>query len=212
MTKKRKDKKAKKRDKKAKVKEGKKDKAGKGKKKEEPLAHIRREDRAIQDEDWIRSFISRAPFGVIGTARKKQPFLVTRNFAYDDKAHAIYFHGAREGRTHDNALANDSVCFSVSEMGRLLPAKRAAEVGVEFAGVIAFGHVSLVDDPAEAKHGLQLLLDKYFAHLKADEDYEPTTDQDLEEVAVYRIDINEWSGKQGKAPDDHPGAFLYGQA
>ena len=176
-----------------------------------PLAHIRREDRAVQDKDWIRAFLGRAPFGVIGTASKEQPFLVTRNFAYCDEAHAIYFHGAREGRTHDNALANDQVCFNVSEMGRLLPADRAAEVGVEFSGVIAFGHVSHVTDGAEAKHGLQLLLDKYFAHLKPDDDYEAATDEDLEDVAVYRIDISEWSGKEGKAPDDYPGAFLYGQ-
>jgi nitroimidazol reductase NimA-like FMN-containing flavoprotein (pyridoxamine 5'-phosphate oxidase superfamily) len=174
-----------------------------------PLAHVRREDRAIHDEDWIRAFLGRAPFGVIGTASEGQPFLVTRNFAYDDQARAIYFHGAREGRTHDNALANDRVCFSVSEMGRLLPAERAAEVGVEFAGVIAFGHISLVTDPAEAKRGLQLLLDKYFAHLKPDEDYEATTDDDLKDVAVYRIDISAWSGKQSKVPEDYPGAFLY---
>ena len=176
-----------------------------------PLAHIRREDRAVQDEDWIRAFLARAPYGVIATASEGQPFLVTRNFAYDDQAHAIYFHGAREGRTHDNALANDRICFSVSEMGRLLPAERAAEVGVEFSGVVAFGQVSLVTDATEAKHGLQHLLDKYFAHLEPDEDYEPATDEDLKDVAVYRIDITDWSGKEGKAPDDYPGAFIYGE-
>lgn len=175
------------------------------------LAHVRREDRAVHDKEWIRSFLERAPYGVIATASEGQPFTVTRNFAYDAEAHAIYFHGAREGRTHENALANDRVCFNVSHMGRLLPAERAAEVGVEFSGVIAFGHVSFVTDDTEAKHGLQLLLDKYFAHLKPDKDYEPTTDEDLKEVAVYRIDIIEWSGKEGKAPDDYPGAFVYGE-
>ena len=28
---------------------------------------------------------------------------------------------------------------------------------------------------------------------------------------VYRITIDEWSGKQKVAPADHPSAFLYGQ-
>lgn len=175
-----------------------------------PLTHVRREDRAIHDEDWIKAFLRRAPFGVIGTADEGQPFLVTRNFAYCDEAHAVYFHGAPEGRTYRNALANDRVCFSVSEMGRLLPAERAAEAGVEFSGVVAFGHVSLVTLGAEAVHGLQLLMDKYFAHLRPNEDYEPTTDEDLMDVAVYRIDITEWSGKEGKAPDNYPDAFIYG--
>jgi hypothetical protein len=31
------------------------------------------------------------------------------------------------------------------------------------------------------------------------------------DVAVYRIDIAEWSGKESKAPDDYPGAFIYGE-
>jgi hypothetical protein len=66
-----------------------------------------------------------------------------------------------------------------------------------------------VDNIDEAKHGLQLLCDKYFPHLKPDVDYEATTDTDLIVTAVLRIDIKSWSGKEKKAPDDFPGAFYF---
>ncbi|MBT3389126.1 MAG: pyridoxamine 5'-phosphate oxidase family protein [Chloroflexi bacterium] len=169
---------------------------------------IRRHDRA-KDELWIRDFILRAPMGTMATEYEGQPFLVTRNFAYDPETHAIYMHGAKKGRTIENVAAQPQVCFSASEMGRLLPDERAMEFGVEFAGVVAFGHISLVADPQEAKHGLQLLCDKYFPHLKPDVDYEPTTDTDLKVTAVLRIDIDSWSGKEKRVADDFPGAFYY---
>jgi uncharacterized protein len=178
---------------------------------EEPLNRIRRADRAVTDEAWIRAALHRAPFGVLAMAHDGQPYAVTRNFAYDERAHAIYTHGATKGRTYDNVQADGRVCFSVSEMGRLLPAGRATGFGVEYSGVVVFGRISLVTDADEAGRGLQLLLDKYFPHLRPGRDYEPTAADDLKATAVFRIDIESWSGKQKKAPDDFPGAFLYGE-
>lgn len=89
-----------------------------------------------------------------------QPFFVTRNIVLDEVAHANYMHGAIKGRTFENVQVNPQVCFSVSEMGRLLPTDKAIAFGVEFAGVVVFGSDSLITASAEATHGLQLLLDK----------------------------------------------------
>lgn len=169
---------------------------------------IRRKERG-KDETWIKAFLSRAEFGTLGTVQGDQPFLVTRNFAYDEAAHAIYMHGAQKGRTHESARSSPRICFSASEAGRLLPAQRAMNLGTEFSGVVAFGRLHLVDDPEEAKHGLQLLCSKYFPHLEPGVDYETITDDDLKVTAVLRIDIESWSGKEKKAPDDFPGAFYF---
>jgi nitroimidazol reductase NimA-like FMN-containing flavoprotein (pyridoxamine 5'-phosphate oxidase superfamily) len=168
---------------------------------------IRRKDLA-KDDAWIRAFLRRAAFGSLATARDGQPFIVTRNFAYDEAAHAIYLHGAVKGRTHENVQADGRACFAVSEMGRLLPAERAMNFGVEYAGVVVFGYAAIVTDTTEAKRGLQLLMDKYFPHLRPGEDYAPVTDEDLKVTAVYRIEIESWSGKEAEAKADFPGAFL----
>ena len=149
---------------------------------------IRRRERG-KDDAWIKEFLAGAEFGTIATAKDDQPFLVTRNFAYDEAAHAIYMHGAKNGRTYSSARQAPQVCFSTSEAGRLLPAIRAMNFGTEFGGVVVFGLLNVVKGVDESKHGLQLLCDKYFPHLKPVVDYETPSDSDLKVTAVLRIDI-----------------------
>ena len=174
----------------------------------QPLNKIRRSDRA-KDDAWIQDFLRDSDMGTMATSLDDQPFLVTRNYVYDADCHAIYMHGAKKGRTFGNVQANDRVCFSVSKMGRLLPADEALEVGMEYSGVVVFGRVSIVNDPTEATHGLQKLLDKYFPHLKSGIDYKPITSEALKITAVYRIDIESWSGKEKLVQDETPGAFYF---
>lgn len=176
-----------------------------------PINEVRRADRAVTDEAWIKSFLHQAPFGAMATVMDDQPFINSNLFVYDEAAHAIYLHTARVGRTQANVEAAEKVCFSISEMGRLLPADEALEFSVEYKGVMVFGAAHIVQDPQEAEHGLQLLLDKYFPHLQPGQHYRPITADELKRTAVYRIDIEQWSGKQKKVGDDFPGAFLYGQ-
>lgn len=177
----------------------------------QPINQARRQDRAVTDENWIRDFLRRAPYGDLATVHEGQPFINSNLFAYDEAAQAIYLHTAKVGRTRYNVEANERVCFSVSEMGRLLPADVALEFSVEYASVMVFGTASIVTDETEARHGLQLLLDKYFPHLRPGEHYRAITAKELEITSVYRIDIEQWSGKQKQVAADFPGAFYYGE-
>ncbi|MBT3336429.1 MAG: pyridoxamine 5'-phosphate oxidase family protein [Anaerolineae bacterium] len=165
----------------------------------ESLTKVRRHDREITDKAWIIALLDRAGFGVLATCKDGQPFTVARNFAYDPERHAIYFHGARKGRTFENAESGGKANLNVSEMGDWILAERAMNFGVMYKGVVVFGRLSIVDDPDEAKRGLQLLMDKHFPELKPDVDYEATTDIDLKVTAVLRMDIDSWSGKEKKS-------------
>jgi nitroimidazol reductase NimA-like FMN-containing flavoprotein (pyridoxamine 5'-phosphate oxidase superfamily) len=176
----------------------------------ERLNKIRRSDHA-KDDAWIQEFLRRGAMGTMATSWDGQPFLVTRNYVYENEKQAIYMHGAMKGSTFDNVQANPVVCFSVSEMGRLLPANEAINVGIEYAGVVVFGRCAIISDQVEATHGLQLLLDKYFPHLKSGQDYIPINAEGLKYTAVYRIDIESWSGKERVVEGDFPGAFYYGE-
>lgn len=175
----------------------------------EPINAVRRRDRAVTDETWIRNLLHRAPMGVLATVSDGQPFINTNLFVFDEPSHVIYMHTARYGRTQSNVEQRGSICFSVSEMGRLLPSNIALEFSVEYAGVTIFGDATIVEDPQEAHHGLQLLLDKYFSHLRPGEDYRPPIPEEIERTAVYRITIKQWSGKQKVVAEDFPGAFFY---
>ncbi len=165
----------------------------------ESLTKMRRKDRAITDDNWIIALLNRAGYGVLATCKDGQPFTVARNFSYDAEKHAIYFHGARKGRTFEQAEGGRKANLNVSEMGDWLTAKRAMNFGVEYKGVVVFGKLSIVEDTDEAKHALQLLMDKHFPELKPDVDYEATTDIDLKVTAVIRMDIDSWSGKEKKS-------------
>ena len=172
------------------------------------LNQPRRKDRA-KDDAWIRAYLQRVPFGMLATEYEGQPFIKPLLFVYDEADNAIYIHGALEGRMRTNLEANPLVSFCVAEMGRLLPADTAMEVGVEYTSVVVFGKVEVLTEADQARHGLQLLLDRYFPHLKPGVDYREILPQELDITAVYRIQISSWSGKEDKAREDFPGAFTY---
>jgi len=166
---------------------------------ENELTRIRRQDRAITDDTWIADFLRKADYGVFATCKDGQPFTVARNFAYDADRHVIYFHGARKGRTFDTVGKGTTVNLNVSEMGELTIGKRAIDFGVNYKGVVVFGRLTVVEDAEEAKQGLQLIMDKHFPHLRPGVDYEAATDEDLKVTAVFRVDIEAWSGKEKKS-------------
>ena len=167
-----------------------------------------RKDRA-KDEAWIKAFLQRVPFGMLATDFEGQPFIKPTSFAYAEDEHAIYIHGALVGRMRTNLENNPRVSFCVAEMGRLLPADTAMEVGVEYASVVVFGKAELLQDVDTARHGLQLLLDRYFPQLKPGVDYREIIKEELDITSVYRIAIESWSGKEDHARPDFPGAFSF---
>ena len=175
------------------------------------LHEMRRRDRAVEDEGWIRSFLHDTPVGVLATAAEGQPFLHISLYAYDETKHAIYFHGAREARTRTNVEQDERVCFSANSMGRILPAKTALEFSLEYASVIVFGKAAIVEDDGEKKKALQLLMDKYAPHLKPERDYRPPNQRELDMTTVFRIDIESWSAKMKQAEPGFAGAFAYGE-
>jgi nitroimidazol reductase NimA-like FMN-containing flavoprotein (pyridoxamine 5'-phosphate oxidase superfamily) len=168
---------------------------------------MRRLDRA-KDDAWIRQFLRVAPLGFLATlGEAAQPYLNSNLFVFDEEERCIYLHTYRTGRTRANVDAHEKVAFSAAGMGRMLPASQALEFSVEYAGVVVFGVGRVVEDPEEASRGLRLLLEKYAPHLEYGVDYRGATPDELERTAVYRIDIEAWSGKQKEAPADFPGAY-----
>jgi nitroimidazol reductase NimA-like FMN-containing flavoprotein (pyridoxamine 5'-phosphate oxidase superfamily) len=173
----------------------------------DPRTRVRRRDRG-KDERWVRAFMEAASFGFLATVDGGgQPYLNSNLFVYAGDRHCIYMHTHRTGRTRDNVQSSEKVAFSAAAIGRLLPAPEALEFSVEYAGVVAFGEGRVVEDEEEARDALQRLLDKYAPHLEPGRDYRPTTEDELRRTAVYRIDIETWSGKQKEVEEDFPGAY-----
>lgn len=173
---------------------------------------VRRRDRAVHDQMWLKEMMRTAATGVLATVADGQPFVNANLFVYDESRHALYLHTARRGNTRTTIEGHQRVAFTVMELGKLLPADTALEFSTEYASVVLFGRGSVVADPEEARYALQLLLDKYFADLTPGSDYRPTTDDELERTSVFRVDIEEWVGKRKRADPDFPGARPYSSA
>jgi uncharacterized protein len=174
-----------------------------------PFAPVLRKERAVEDETWIRAMLHGAASGVLATSQADQPYITTNLFVYHETQNVIYLHSGRKGRTFANVEANPQICFSVSQMGRLLPGQSACGMSVEYASVVVFGRASILSDSAEAACALQLLVSKYFQQLKPGQDYRTIAPDELAVTAVYRIDIEQWSGKRKQAEPDFPGAFVF---
>lgn len=175
-----------------------------------PPHAVRRKDRKVEDERWIREMLRTAPFGVMATAHEGQPFVNSNLFAYDEREHCLYMHTSHAGRTSANVSADERVCFTAFEMGRLLPAPRAFNLSVEYAGVVVFGRARVLASETDKRHGLDLLARKYFTHLRPGDDYEAPSGEELSLTSVYRIDIEAWSGKRKAVEPDYAGGFTYG--
>lgn len=175
----------------------------------QPPNAVRRADRTVEDEAWIKTMLHTAAVGTTATIHDGQPFVNTNLFVYIEADNAVYTHTARVGRTRANIEAAPQVCFSIMEMGRLLPAPEALEFSVEYAGVTIFGTASIVEDEAQAIDVLQVMLDKYAPHLAAGENYRPPVSEEIKRTTVIRIDIDSWSGKKKEVDEGFEGAFWY---
>lgn len=175
---------------------------------EKPITEMRRKDRA-KDEEWIKEYLTISPFAAIATLHGDQPFINQNIFVYDEENNCIYFHTAKEGRARYNIERHTKVCLSVGEMGRLLPAKVALEFSVEYKSVIVFGTAEIIEDEEKAKYALQKLMDKYFPQFNPGKDYREIIPDELKRTSVFKITIEQMSGKEKKVDENFPGAFLF---
>lgn len=173
------------------------------------LTRVRRRDREVTDEEWMRGLLHSSAVGTLATVHDGRPFVNTNIFVYDDAEHALFFHTARSGRTRSNIEADERVCFTVTRMGRLLPAPRAMNFSLEYEGVVAFGRGRVLDDREEAAAALARLMAKYAPHLAAEHDYALPSPEELDVTSVYRVDIEAWSGKKKEVAADFPGAYRW---
>lgn len=175
----------------------------------EPRTKIKRRDRAVTDESWIKEFLRVGHWGALATVHDGQPFIHTNLFVYDERRNAIYTHTARFGRTSANLDEPAPACFAVSSMGRVLPAPTAVDFSVEYEQVTVFGDGAVVRDVDEAYDALKALLLKYAPHLTYGDDYGAITKRDMRRTTVFRIDIQDWSAKRKVADDEFTGGYCF---
>jgi nitroimidazol reductase NimA-like FMN-containing flavoprotein (pyridoxamine 5'-phosphate oxidase superfamily) len=170
---------------------------------------IRYQGKAVCDSSWIPEFLTDQETGVLGLVDGDTPHLVTQLFVYDGDEGAIFMHGAQAGRAHGLVADGDQprATFTTSEKGRYIPAEEPVNFTVEYSSVVAYGTIGLLGDDERKRHILHQFMEKFAPQLTEGEDYEAMTDESVDRTAVYRLDVESWSGKRGRKDPERQGAY-----
>lgn len=111
------------------------------------------------------------------------PYALPINFVYDEGERTIYFHCAKQGHKIDAIKACDKACFTVHGNDRL------DEDGWSYhvTSVVAFGRISLVEDPETTREKARALGLKYFP-TEADVDEEMAHSASRVQMLALRVE------------------------
>jgi len=150
---------------------------------------LRRKDRGICD-DAAMDLLLRGEYGVLSTLSPDGlPYGIPLSYCLI--GNALYFHSAIEGRKVDNITSDKRVSFCVVGGTEILPAK----FSTKYESVIVSGLAEEVF-ALEKKCALRGFVTKYSSqYIKEGEKY---INSDIDKARVFKIIINEMSGKARK--------------
>ena len=174
---------------------------------ERGITDVRRRDRRLDDAEWIDRFLDRAPYGSIAFSFGDAPFIHTNLFWHDHGS--VYLHTGAVGRFRAMIEADPvPACFSVSEHGRILPARTPMDFSTEYASVVLYGTLEVVAELTVKRRALEGLMAKYAPHLEPGRDYRPMPDSDIDMTSVFRLVVKERVAKHNVKPADYA-AYAY---
>ena len=108
-------------------------------------------------------------------------------FGYQNRT--LYFHSALEGKKIDILKKNNRICFEFDVNSEIIKAEKACKWGMKYQSVIGFGKAVLVENIAEKKKALNIIMNHY-----SDRDFQ-FTDKAIKKIAVIKIEIEGMTGK-----------------
>jgi len=146
---------------------------------------MRRSDRE-RGREFAIDVITRCDYGTLATVNPDgAPYCIPISPAILNGN--IYFHCAPEGHKLDNINRNNSICLSCAADVRVVPEK----LTVSYSSAVVFGKCYAADDRDERFEALQAITEKYAPGA----DFGKTVKPDFDVPAIYRISIDQITGK-----------------
>lgn len=120
-------------------------------------------------------------------------YIVPLNFGYEydgDKL-TLYVHSAREGRKVRAFRHNAAIAFEMDTGHELVEGNMACQTSYRYKSIIGNGSIHELDDNTEKASALNAMME----HLTG-QTFE-FNDKMVSAVAVFRIDVSQFSGKEG---------------
>lgn len=149
---------------------------------------MRRYKQQVSDEA-CREILRREPRGVLSLLGDEgYPYGVPLDFWYDEAHHAICFHGAKEGHKLDAMRRMDKASFCVWDQGF----RKEGAWELNITSVIAFGRITVVEDPARTEEIARQIGLKYHPTVESVE-YELANA--LSRVLCWELRVEHMTGK-----------------
>jgi len=148
---------------------------------------MRRSEKEITDESAMEAIIHASLVCRLALSDGNQPYIVPLCFGYQDRT--LYFHSALEGKKIDILKKNNRTCFEFDVNSEIIEADKACKWGMKYQSVIGFGKAVLVENIAEKKKALNIIMNHY-----SDRDFQ-FTDKAIKKIAVIKIEIEGMTGK-----------------
>ncbi len=153
--------------------------------------HMRRTELEIKSESKMLEIIRGRDFLTLAMSLADRPYLVSLNYSFDPVMRCFYFHCARTGRKIDMLSSNPFVWGQVVEdLGYV-----EGECEYGYRSVMFEGKVSFIDDVAEKRRALELMIEGY--ERNPEEAKKRIIGEDsLEKVCVGKIQVLSMTGKE----------------
>jgi nitroimidazol reductase NimA-like FMN-containing flavoprotein (pyridoxamine 5'-phosphate oxidase superfamily) len=155
---------------------------------------MRRSDREVKDTIEIIAIINANKVCRLAMSDGGKPYVIPLNYGYECAGGelTLYFHGAGEGKKIGILKKNPEVCFEMDGEHQLTVGGTDCEYGFDFASVIGFGTASFIEDTAEKKKALTLLMKRQCGE---DREFDFPAPR-LDAVTVFKVVSTSFTGKR----------------
>ncbi|MBP1039664.1 pyridoxamine 5'-phosphate oxidase family protein [Vagococcus sp. BWB3-3] len=158
---------------------------------------MRRKERAIEELSEIKKLVEDCHVVRLAMFDEEYPYIVPVNYGYEWQGEELllYIHGARQGKKVNLIQQHPKVAVEMDTDHELISGgSRPDKYSYEYRSLIGFGEAIILEDLAEKRHALQLLLD----HTVKESALEPMPDKMVAGTAIIKISLVEYSVKQNK--------------
>lgn len=156
----------------------------------------RRPQRGAFDRPTVHAILDATFLCHVGFVVEGQPFVIPTSYGRDGDT--LFIHGAAASRMLRELSTGIPVAVTVTLLDGLVLARSAFHHSLNYRSVVMLGKASLVDEPAEKMHALELITEQIVPGRWAE--VRRPDDQELKATTVLRLPIEEVSAKIRTGP------------
>lgn len=161
------------------------------------MREMRLHKREIRDLSVIRKILEECQVVRLGLSDKEGIFIVPVNYGYDlsetGEKLTLYIHGAGEGRKADALAVSPRVAIEMDCRHEIITGDYTCSYSYGYRSIMGNGTATRLEAEDEKRYALEKLM----AHLSPEAEIEFRPEM-LERTAVYRIDVEYYTGKERK--------------